>query len=132
MKLKIINILSGVSFFISSACLLSIPFLDLKEGFTVVTYILAGLFWCGLLSGFVLQILLAISCRRLPVIRNNKRILRIIGITFLMLLVAIIPVIAFLNGNRFVLPINLFLVLLSTEAYCVIRQMERLNEYDER
>ncbi|OPX42040.1 hypothetical protein CLHUN_40990 [Ruminiclostridium hungatei] len=130
MKLKILNILSGISFFISSACLLSIPFLDLKEGFTIVTYILAGLFWCGLISGFVLQIILAKLCRRLPVIKNNKRILRIIGIAFLILLVVMIPVIIFFNDNRFVLPINLFLVLLSVEAYFVIRRMGRLNEYE--
>lgn len=127
MKLKILNILSAVLLFISSACLLSIPFLDLKEGFTAVTYILAGLFWCGLLSGFVLQIILVNACRRLPVVRNNEKILRVIGIAFLMLSVAIIPAIVFFNGNRFVLPINLFSVLLSAEAYSVIRKMERLN-----
>ncbi len=130
MKLKILNILSGILCFISSSCLLCIPFLDLKEGFTVVTYIIAGLFWGGLLSAFVLQIVLAKSCRRLPVIRNNKRILRIIGIALLILLVAVIPVVIFFNYNRFVLPINLFLVFLSVESYFVIRRMEQLNEYE--
>ncbi len=130
MKLKILNILSGVAFFISSVCLLSIPFLDLKEGFTVTAFVFAGLFWGGLLSGLVLQIILANACRKLPVIRNNKRILRIIGIAFLLLLVAIIPVIVFFNDNRFVLPINLFAVFMSAEAYCVIRRMGRLNGYE--
>lgn len=48
MKLKILNILSGVAFFISSVCLLSIPFLDLKEGFTVTAFVFAGLFWGGI------------------------------------------------------------------------------------
>lgn len=127
MKLKIMNILSGVFFFISSTCLLCIPFLNLKEGFTVVTYIFAGLFWCGFLFGFALQIILACTCRRLPVVRNNKKICRIIGIVFLVLLAVIIPVIAFFNSNRFILPINLFAILLSAESYFVIKQMERLK-----
>lgn len=127
MNLKILNNISGTLFFSSSACILIIPFINLKEGFTAIAYILAGLFWCGLLIGIVLQIILFFACRKLSIAKNNKKILRIIGIAFLSLLVAVIPVIIFFNDNRFVLPINLFAILLSAEAYCVIKQMKRLN-----
>lgn len=128
MKLKLLNILSGICFFISSACLMSVPFLDLKEGFTTVAYIFAGLFWFGLICGLVLQIILANACKGLPTIKKNKKILRIIRIIFWVLLITVIPVIAFFNNNRFLLPVNLFLVFLSAEIYWVIRQMGRLNE----
>ena len=112
MKLKILSVLSGSLFFISSASLLSVPFLDLKKGFTLVTYILAGVFWFGLISGAVIQIMIAKACRGLPVKRINKGIHRLIGIAFLVLLIALIPVIILFNNNRFVLPINLFLLIL--------------------
>lgn len=129
MKLKILNVLSGSLFFISSASLLSVPFLDLKKGFNAITYILAGVFWFGLIFGIVIQIILANMCRGLPTKKDNK-LYRIIGKAFLVLLIALIPVIMLFNNNRFVLPVNLFLLVLSAEAYWVLRQMGRLDEYE--
>jgi len=125
--LKVLNILSGAFFLISSTCLLCIPFINFKEGFTITTYIFAGLFWFGLLVGIVLQILIAFACKGIPVKKSGKKVLRVIGIVFLALLVATIPGVVFFNSNRFILPINLLAVLMAAEAYCVVTHIKKLK-----
>ena len=125
MKIKILNIISGILFLISSLSLLAIPFLNLDERFPAEAYVLAGLFWFGLINGMVLQIIISVVCKKLKK-PKKKRLHIIIGIVFLISLLSIIPVFLFFTDNEFILPINLSIILLSAEMYFVVKRMECL------
>ena len=57
-KLTLLNAISAVSFFVSSVSLLFIPTLKTDNGLPKSGYIIAVLFWIGLLFGIIIQIVL--------------------------------------------------------------------------
>ena len=57
-KLTLLNTISAISFFVSSVSLLFIPTLKTDTGLPKSGYIIAALFWIGLLVGIVIQIVL--------------------------------------------------------------------------
>lgn len=126
MKMKIMNITSGILFLISSLTLLTIPFADTDNDASLGIYVFAMLFWSGLISGITLQIILAIYCRNYRK-KGLSKICRILGCVFLASIILIIPVLVFFNNNLFILPIDLFVVFLSAEIFFVIKRKEYLQ-----
>lgn len=129
MKIKtmqILNIISAVSFFLSSASLLIIPFIKYDKELPVIAYVIALIFWMGLVVGLCIQILLAIKCKRLNLKSNSKkhRILYIIATIAL----ALIIIFAVLNNkNSLLVVICLFVFLLSLQEAIVIKRKGCLN-----
>lgn len=126
MKLKIINYISAVCFFISSSTLLFIPILNLENGFPVLAYFLAGAFWILLLSGITLQIFLIIKTRKIKRCKLLKMSRKIILSVLLISIIMLFFVLIFLRANPIVLPMNLSLLLISIEIFSVICRMEKL------
>lgn len=126
MKLRLVNYISTVCFFLSSATLLFIPLLNLDHGFSNFAYCLAGLFWIFLLLGMALQVFLHIKTRKM----TSRKLLKsqkifIVGV-LVVSVIMLFFVLAFLKENPVALPINLFALLISIESYSVIRRMEKL------
>lgn len=126
MKFKLFNYISIVCFFISSFTLLFIPLLNFDNGFPSFAYYLAGAFWIFLLSGIVLQIFLLIKTRKMRVCKVLKSLKIIVASVFVVALIMLLFVLAFLRTNSLALPINLFVLLTSIECFSVICRMEKL------
>lgn len=126
MKLRVLNIISEILFFISSSGLLVIPFLDFEDNLSVLAYVVASLFWGGLLLGIIIQIILFVTCKKYTKVKKLKT-RQMVGVIFLISVIVLIPVMFFCSDNDFILPINLFLILFSAETYFVIKRMERLK-----
>ena len=126
MKIKVLNIISEVLFLVSSLGLLVIPFLDFNDSLSAAAYVVASLFWGGLVFGIIIQIMLLVICKKTAKAKKSKT-RRMVGITFLISVIILIPVLTFCNDNEFILPINLFLILFSVETYFVLKRMECLK-----
>ena len=126
MKLKVLNIISEICFFISSSGLLVIPFLDFEDSLSAAAYIVASLFWGGSISGIIIQIILFVTCKKYTKVKKSKT-RQIVGVIFLISVFVLIPIMAFWRDNEFALSINLFLLLFSIEIYFVIKRMECLK-----
>lgn len=125
-KLKVLNIISEICFFISSSGLLVIPFLDFEDSLSAAAYIVASLFWGGLILGIIIQIILFVTCKKYTKVKESKT-RQIVGVIFLISVFVLIPIMAFWRDNEFALSINLFLLLFSIEIYFVIKRMECLK-----
>ncbi len=126
MKLRALNIISEVLFFISSSGLLVIPFLNFEDDLSAAAYVVASLFWGGLILGIIIQIILFVTCKKHTKVKRSKT-RRTVGVIFLISVIVLIPVMVFCSDNNFILPINLFLILFSAETYFVIKRMECLK-----
>ena len=126
MKLKALDIVSEVLFLVSSSGLLVIPFLDFNDTLSAAAYVVASMFWGGLILGIIIQIILFVICKKTTKSKKS-RTRQMVGITFLISVIILIPVLAFCNDNEFILPINLFLILFSAETYFVLKRMECLK-----
>lgn len=126
MKLRALNIISEVLFFISSSDLLVIPFLNFEDDLSAAAYVVASLFWGGLILGIIIQIILFVTCKKHTKVKRSKT-RRTVGVIFLISVIVLIPVMVFCSDNNFILPINLFLILFSAETYFVIKRMECLK-----
>lgn len=126
MKLKVLDIISEALFLVSSAELIVIPFLDLKDDLYAAAYTVAALFWIGLLLGIIIQIILSVICKKRTKSKKS-RIRQAVGAVSLISVIILIPVLIFWNDNEFILPINLFLILFSAETYFVLKRMECLK-----
>lgn len=126
MKLRALNIISEVLFFISSSGLLVIPFLNFEDDLSAAAYVVALLFWGGLILGIIIQIILFVTCKKHTKVKRSKT-RRTVGVIFLISVIVLIPVMVFCSDNNFILPINLFLILFSAETYFVIKRMECLK-----
>lgn len=71
-RMRLLNLVSAVAFFISSASILFIPFLDTESENKVIVYMIALFFWTGLLSGTLIQIFLKIKCQKMKWICKSK------------------------------------------------------------
>ncbi len=125
MKLKVLNVISGVLFFCSSLSLLLIPFLSNDE-ISIAEFAVATMFWVGLLAGTVIQIMLFLNCKKQPKTPKTKA-RRTIEILFFMSCMGIVPTMLFFNKNEFVLPINLFFILIFAQTSFVLKRMEDLK-----
>ncbi len=126
MKLRALNIISEVLFFISSSGLLVIPFLDYEDNLSAAAYAVASLFWGGLILGIIIQIILFVICKKRTKVKKSKT-RRTVEVIFLISVIVLIPAMVFRNDSEFILLINLFLILFSAETYFVLKRMERLK-----
>lgn len=129
MKIKtmqILNIISAVSFFLSSASLLIIPFIKFGQKMPIIAYVVASVFWTGLLAGLIIQILLAIKCKKLSLKNDNKKH-RLFYIISIVALASVIILSAFNSKNIIIFVISLFLLLLSLQSAVVIKRKGCLN-----
>ena len=115
------NYISAVSFFLSSASILFIPALDLSSGLTASAYVVAALFWIGLLCGIGLQILLTVNCKKLKLKSSGKK-QRIPLAMFLLFFVVLIFLIICSTKNKALLSVCLFCTLISLQASIIIRR----------
>lgn len=126
MKIKALNIISEILFLASSSSLFVIPFLDFNDSLSAAAYVVASLFWGGLIFGIIIQIMLFVICQKTTKSKKSKTRL-MVGITFLISAIILIPVLVLCSDNEFILSINLFLILFSAETYFVLKRMERLK-----
>lgn len=119
--MKSLNSISGLSFVLSSVSLLVIPFIKFGQELPIIAYVVAFFFWLGLILGLILQVILAINCKKLSLKNDSKkhRLLYIISAGTL----AVVVILSVLNSkNIFFFTISLFLLLLSLQAAVVIKR----------
>lgn len=125
-KLKLLNYISAVCFFISSALLLFVPLVNFEDGFPVFAYLLAGAFWLLLFAGAGLQIFLFFKTKRFKARKSLIKHRLVIFAVFLAALIMLFVVVSLLGENSIAVPINLFVLLISIEGFSVICRMEKL------
>lgn len=123
--IKLMNFVSGISFLVSSASLLVIPFIKFDRELPLIAYAVAFAFWTGLVVGIIIQIFLAIKCKRMSLKSNDKkhRLLYIIAFIALVLVV----VFSVFNSSNFAVVTSLSLFLLSMQEALVIKRRGYLN-----
>lgn len=126
MKLRILNYVSAVCFFISSATLLFVPLLNFDNGFPTFAYYIAGVFWLFIFSGIGIQILLLIKTRKIKAHKSLKLQKIIVAAILVISIIMLGFVLSFFRANPLILPINLFVLLFSIEGFSVICRMEKL------
>lgn len=120
-SMRILNMISAVSFLISSINLLIIPFISHKEELPVIAYVVASVFWLGLISGLCIQMLLTVNCKRLNLKSNDKKH----KVLYIIAAVAFLLVIIFVLMNiKYTLVVTscLFVFLLSIQEAIVIKR----------
>lgn len=120
-KLQIMNMISAISFFLSSFCLLFIPLLDITEGLPIHAYLIAVLFWAGLIIGVALQIYLKIKCRKMELRLKDKRyrIFYLIAMTAFIIFV----VLALLHSRSSIAVVgSLFCTIVSLQSAAIIKR----------
>lgn len=121
-KILVLNNISGVFFFLSSVSLLGVPFLDQSNGLPTIAYLLAGLFWIGLLTGIGVQ--LAISGMMKKMKDKKKRTYKqrkmLIPIAFFVLL--FILIMCFWKTSVVLISIDIALLLFSIEIYFYLKR----------
>lgn len=119
--MKVLNFISGVSFFLSAASLLVIPFIKYGQELPVIAYVVACFFWIGLIIGLILQAVLAVNCKRLSLKNESKKHRRLYIVSAVAL--AVVVILSLLNSkNIFVFSVSIFLLLLSLQAAVVIKR----------
>ncbi len=119
MKQKIlqINNYSIIAFFISSFSLLGSPFINLESELPKGAYIIASLFWLGLISGIVLQLVSYSMWRKFKRSKAKSKKSRIFLIPVVCCLFFLILVMMIWEKNVILVSINLALLLFSIEVY---------------
>lgn len=129
MKIKTmrrLNSFSGLSFVLSSLSLVAIPFIKFDSDLPFTAYIVALVFWTGLITGIIIQILLAVKCNKMNLNNNGKkhRVLYLIALAALALFVIFA---VFFSKNSFGVVISLLLFLLSLQEALVFKRRECLK-----
>ena len=118
-KLRKLNLISAIMFFLSSFSLLFIPFLKFDDGMPRFAYAIALTFWVGLLLGCGLQIFITIKCKKMHLQKKTKKALIplcISAIAFLTLLVQIL----ISSGSVLMEIMSLFVMIISLQYAVVI------------
>lgn len=71
-RMELLNLVSAVSFFVSSVSVLFIPFLNTESENKVMIYMIALFFWIGLLTGIIIQVFLKIKCQKMKLTCKTK------------------------------------------------------------
>ena len=59
--MRVVNFVSAILFLLSSASIWFIPFINIEEQLSPLAYIVAAVFWIGLIAGGMLQGFLTIK-----------------------------------------------------------------------
>lgn len=121
-KILLLNDISGVFFFISSASLIGIPFLDSCNGFSIAAYFFAGLFWIGLLIGIGLQFIISFISKKMSIKeeRTHKKRKMLVPVAVFLVLFALIM--CFLKKSVALISIDIALLLFSIEIYFYMKR----------
>lgn len=121
-RIFILNNISGISFLISSLTLIGIPFLNLKNGFSVIAYLLAGLFWTGLLAGVILQIITAQMSKKIKSRKRKTHKERRMIIPFSVFFLIFLLILVFLKESVVLMSIDLACMLFSIEMFFYMKR----------
>lgn len=121
-KILVLNNISGVFFFLSSVSLLGVPFLDQSNRLSSVAYLLAGLFWIGLLVGIGIQIVISAMMKKMKdrkkkVYKQRKMLIPIIALLLLFILI-----ICFWKTSVVLISLDIALLLFSIEIYIYLKR----------
>ncbi len=121
-KILVLNNISGVFFFLSSVSLLGVPFLDQSNGLPVIAYLLAGLFWIGLLTGIGVQLVISGMMKKMKDKKKRpyKRRKMLIPIAFFVLL--FILIMCFWKTSVVLISTDIALLLFSIEIYFYLKR----------
>lgn len=119
--MKSLNSISGLSFVLSSVSLLVIPFIKFGQELPIIAYVVAFFFWLGLILGLILQVIIAINCKKLS-LKNDSKKHRLLYIISAGALAVVVILSVFNSKNIFFFTISLFLLLLSLQAAVVIKR----------
>lgn len=125
-KLQIMNAISAIAFLLSSFCLLFIPFVNLTDGMPWYAYIIAAVFWVGLLVGVSMQAYLKCKCRKLKVKNSNKqhRLCYAVALPAF----AIFVILAILKSRSSIAVVgSLFCTIVSLQSAAVLKRRECLK-----
>lgn len=125
-KLQIMNAISAVAFLLSSFCLLFIPFVDLSDGMPGYAYVIAAVFWVGLLVGVSMQVYLKSKCKKLKAISSNKRHRLCYAVALLAFTIFVI--LAVLKSRSSIAVVgSLFCTIVSLQSAAVLKRKECLK-----
>lgn len=121
-KILVLNNISGVFFFLSSISLLGVPFLDQSNGLPMIAYLLAGLFWIGMLTGIGVQLVISGMMKKMKdkTKRTYKQRKMLIPIAFFALL--FILIMCFWKTSVVLISIDIALLLFSIEIYFYLKR----------
>ena len=124
-KWLLLNRIAGVNFLISSCCLLVIPFLNIHNGMTVSAYIVAALFWIGLLIGFSMEFFLSVKFKKILKKKwKTQKIFYIVSATAFLCMVILTVVQV---NDIFWTALSLFFGISALEAATVIKKEKCLK-----
>lgn len=113
------NKISFISFFLSSFSLFGIPFLNLNDEISIFGYVVAVIFWLGLLTGIVMQFSIAMIARKTKVNRTYKeRRALLLAVVFLILFILIR---CFFEKSIVLMSIDIAFLLFSSEMYFYLK-----------
>ena len=121
-RILALNDISGVFFFLSSASLFGVPFLDQSNGLPPIAYFLADLFWLGLLIGVGMQLIISAMLKKISGKRNRTHKERRMLIPITVFLVLFILIICFWKKSVVLISIDLALLLFSIEIYFYMKR----------
>lgn len=116
-RMLLINNCSIVFFFISSCSLLGVPLINLDDELPKIAYIIALLFWLGLIIGVSLQMAAWSMCKKIKNKRKKTYRERKILIPFATFLILFFVILLFWNKSVVLISVDLALTLFSIEFY---------------
>ena len=125
-RLQKMNFVSAIAFLLSSLCLLFIPFANLTDKLPEYAYVIAAVFWVGLLVGIGLQIYLKSKCKKLKVKSTNKW--HRISYAVALLAITIFVILAALKSRSSIAVVgSLFCTIVSLQSAAVLKRRECLK-----
>lgn len=129
-KMVFLNNISIICFFLSSASIMGVPFLNMDNEFPKAAYFLAGLFWAGLISGLILQIAVWIWSKKNKQqnkkeekkIRKERPFLIYFGVFFLLFLLILL----FCRESITLMSIDLACMLFSIEMFFYMKRRYKI------
>lgn len=125
-KLKVLNLLSAAAFCISSMSLLFIPLLKTESENKNTSYIIALLFWIGLIIGIALQVYLSLKCKKMH-LHNKTKKQRILLLTAAVSFIAFMTLVILKSKNSILVVVFLFCTMLSLQLATIIKRKEYLK-----
>ena len=121
-KILVLNNISGVFFFLSSVSLLGVPFLDQSDGLPAIAYLLAGLFWIGLLTGIGVQLVISGMMKKMKDKKKRTYKQRKMLIPIALFVLLFILIMCFWKTSVVLISTDIALLLFSIEIYFYLKR----------